>query len=108
MPSADHPKIFIAQGFDAQDPVGDANWPTGVRASMSYGINSAYPMESQGAGANQHFATAESGFWDGTSFLMVSRPCCSRPRLQLRWMLLRAVAATAASNRTSCPTRRAP
>jgi len=28
LPSTKHPKIFLAQGFDAQDPTGDQNWPT--------------------------------------------------------------------------------
>ena len=37
LPSVTHPQIFIAQGFDAQDPVGDANWASGVRASLNYG-----------------------------------------------------------------------
>ena len=67
LPSASHPKIFLAQGFDAQDPTGDANWPTGVRGNRFDGINGAYPMA---MGGTNMFTTPEAGAWDGTGFLM--------------------------------------
>ena len=41
LPSKTHPKVFLAQGFDAQDPAGDSGWPTGVRGCRDFGINSA-------------------------------------------------------------------
>jgi hypothetical protein len=33
LPSNELPNTFAAQGFDAQDPVGDANWPSGPQGA---------------------------------------------------------------------------
>ena len=56
----------IYAGFDAQDPAGDANWPTGVRGCTDFGIDSAYPMQD----ASPMFTSPEAGTWDGTTFMM--------------------------------------
>ena len=45
LPSKTHPKVFLAQGFDAQDPAGDSGWPTGVRGCRDFGINSACKLD---------------------------------------------------------------
>eukprot|EP00756_Hemistasia_phaeocysticola_P054911 Hpha_TRINITY_DN30826_c0_g1::TRINITY_DN30826_c0_g1_i1::g.155682::m.155682/K05970/SIAE; sialate O-acetylesterase len=66
LPNERHPRVFISQGFDAQDPIGTDNWPFGVRASHYDGIDSPYSMESTDPG----FTSPESGSWDGTQFLM--------------------------------------
>ena len=34
----------MAQGFDAQDPVGDGNWPSGERGCRAFGFDSPYSM----------------------------------------------------------------
>ena len=50
LPSNELPNTFAAQGFDAQDPVGDANWPAGpqgCRVRGGYGDN-AYSMSAPG------------------------------------------------------------
>lgn len=50
LPSQELPNTFAAQGFDAQDPVGDANWPSGpqgCRVRGGYGDN-AYSMSPPG------------------------------------------------------------
>ena len=44
LPSPDLPNSFVAQGFDAQDPVGISNWPQGERGCRAFGWNSAYSM----------------------------------------------------------------
>eukprot|EP01062_Namystynia_karyoxenos_P082620 TRINITY_DN9336_c0_g1_i1.p1 TRINITY_DN9336_c0_g1~~TRINITY_DN9336_c0_g1_i1.p1 ORF type:complete len:750 (+),score=163.08 TRINITY_DN9336_c0_g1_i1:79-2250(+) len=65
LPSPRHPKVFLAQGFDAQEPIGISNWPTGARGSRFQGIDADFSMECQDT-----FATPETGYWYGTSFMM--------------------------------------
>ena len=54
LPSNELPNTFAAQGFDAQDPVGDENWPAGpqgCRVRGGYGDN-AYSMSPPGPFTN--------------------------------------------------------
>lgn len=46
LPSPQLPNTFVAQGFDAQDPVSITNWPEGERACRAFGWNSPYSMVS--------------------------------------------------------------
>ena len=44
LPSPQLPNTFVTQGFDAGEPMGDANWNLGAKYSRSYGMNTPYSM----------------------------------------------------------------
>jgi hypothetical protein len=83
LPSPQLPNTFAAQGFDAQDPVGDMSWPSGVRGCRvigGYGDN-AYSMGAPGpsTGAARYYTNTSGHFPFETSLFS----CGSRHSLRV-------------------------
>lgn len=61
LPSPDMPNTFVAQGFDAQDPVSISGWPQGERDNRAFGYDSPYSM----GGGDNNYAVDYTPFFMG-------------------------------------------